>query len=160
MPIGGILGPRGSPAWSSSANLIRSFIGGGDTTTTSLPNPLAKSAEQPTVEFVEVVWKTSQHTGGTDGSELPPRKDGHCFCDTRPNQVGRRRIQPQGLLLPRRRKKAISTWAFDGACLKQSFSAPAVNSRKAYVLAHEVGHHIQKRRHRSEGPPGPQRGQP
>ena len=127
---------------------IFALLGGGtgDTgTTTSQPDPSRDLAEQPLVQFVSFVLDDTQNTW----TQLLPQQEGipyrHAklvlFRDYTQSGCGGAESATGPFYCPEDEKVYIDLAFFDE--LSQRFGAPG-QFAQAYVLAHELGHHIQK----------------
>jgi len=124
-------------------DLITPFLGG-DGTAVSAPNPAKTAAEQPEVEFVSFVLDDVQRTW----TRLLPESGAayrHAklvlFRDATESGCGDARSATGPFYCPQDEKVYIDLGFFDE--LKARFKAPG-EFAQAYVLAHEIGHHVQK----------------
>ena len=121
-------------------DLISPFLGGGDAPVASAPDPARTLAEQPQVEFVTFVLNDVQRTmektvPNYRRAKLVLFRDGtQSGCGAAESAMG-------PFYCPADEKVYIDLGFYDE--LKRRFGAPG-QFAQAYVLAHEVGHHIQK----------------
>jgi len=125
------------------------LLGGGGgptpTTTVSRPNPALDEKEKPLVLFVTFVLNNTQKTW----DELLPQQAGvpyhHAtlvlFRDETYSGCGSAETATGPFYCPADEKVYIDLSFYDE--LKQRFGAPG-EFAQAYVLAHEIGHHVQK----------------
>jgi uncharacterized protein len=126
------------------------LLGGGDASTSgsaavSMPDPARDAAEKPLVQFVSFVLDDTQKTW----DELLPQQTGtpyrHAklvlFRDATRSACGGAESATGPFYCPGDEKVYIDLSFYDE--LKRRFGAPG-EFAQAYVLAHEVGHHIQK----------------
>jgi predicted metalloprotease len=119
--------------------------GGVATTSVSQPNPAQDSAEKPLVEYVSFVLDDVQKTW----TDLLPQQTGtqyrHAklvlFRDATESGCGNAQSATGPFYCPEDEKVYIDLGFFDE--LNRRFGAPG-QFAQAYVLAHELGHHIQK----------------
>jgi len=127
---------------------IFALLGGGTDesgTTMSQPDPSRDLAEQPLVQFVSFVLDDTQNTW----TQLLPQQAGipyrHAklvlFRDYTQSGCGGAESATGPFYCPEDEKVCIDLAFFDE--LAQRFGAPG-QFAQAYVLAHELGHHIQK----------------
>jgi len=125
-----------------------SLIGGGlgdSGTTVTQPDPARDAAEQPMVQFVSFVLDDSQNTW----TRLLPQQAGvdyrHAklvlFRDYVQSGCGGAQSATGPFYCPEDEKVYIDLGFFDE--LSKRFGAPG-QFAQAYVLAHELGHHVQK----------------
>lgn len=124
-------------------DLITPFLGGGGTTV-SAPNPARTAAEKPEVEFISFVLDDVQ----TTWTKILPESGAtyrHAtlvlFRDATESRCGDARSATGPFYCPEDEKVYIDLGFFDE--LKTRFHAPG-EFAQAYVLAHEIGHHVQK----------------
>ncbi len=124
---------------------LAGFGGGGDTSTAiSQPDTARDQSEEPLVQFVSFVLDDTQRTWTQILSEqnVPYR---HAklvlFRDQINSACGRAQSASGPFYCPEDEKVYIDLGFFDE--LKQRFGAPG-EFAEAYVLAHELGHHVQK----------------
>src|SRR3984957_2397733 len=120
---------------------------GGDSTgtTVSQPNPAKDQAEQPPVQFVSFVLDDVQNTW----TQILPQQTGHdyrhaklvLFRDYTQSGCGSAQSATGPFYCPDDEKVYIDLGFYDE--LTQRFGAHG-QFAQAYVLAHELGHHIQK----------------
>jgi predicted metalloprotease len=119
--------------------------GGASTTAISQPNPAQDAAEKPLVEFVSFVLDDVQKTW----TEILPQQTGtqyrHAklvlFRDATESGCGNAQSATGPFYCPEDEHVYIDLSFFDE--LNRRFGAPG-QFAQAYVLAHELGHHIQK----------------
>jgi predicted metalloprotease len=119
--------------------------GGVSTTAVSQPNPAQDAAEKPLVEFVSFVLDDVQKTW----TEILPQQTGtqyrHAklvlFRDATDSGCGNAQSATGPFYCPEDEHVYIDLSFFDE--LNRRFGAPG-QFAQAYVLAHELGHHIQK----------------
>jgi len=127
---------------------IFALLGGGmgdSSTTVSQPDPSRDLAEQPLVQFVSFVLDDAQNTW----TQLLPQQSGvpyrHAklvlFRDYTQSGCGGAESATGPFYCPEDEKVYIDLAFFDE--LDRRFGAPG-QFAQAYVLAHELGHHIQK----------------
>jgi predicted metalloprotease len=126
-----------------------SLIGGGTTDTTpataSEPDPARDEAEKPLVQFVSFVLDDTQK----EWTQLLPEQTGKAyrhaklvlFRDSWQSGCGGAQSATGPFYCPEDEKVYIDLGFFDE--LKRKFGAPG-QFAQAYVLAHELGHHVQK----------------
>ncbi len=128
-------------------NLFSLFSGGGDAPTHSVstaPDPARNGSEQPEVQFVKDLLKDVQSTW----DKLLPQAGGtyrHArlviYRDAYPSGCGTAQTATGPFYCPEDEKVYLDLAFFDE--LKQRFGAPG-EFAQAYVIAHEIGHHVQK----------------
>jgi predicted metalloprotease len=119
--------------------------GGATSTAVSQPNPAQDAAEKPLVEYVSFVLDDVQKTW----TDLLPQQTGtqyrHAklvlFRDATDSGCGNAQSATGPFYCPEDEKVYIDLGFFDE--LNRRFGAPG-QFAQAYVLAHELGHHIQK----------------
>jgi len=125
-----------------------SLLGGGSVvpgTSVSQPDPARDAAEKPMVQFVSFVLDDTQNTW----TQLLPQQTGtpyrHAklvlFREATQSGCGGAESATGPFYCPEDEKVYIDLSFFDE--LKRRFGAPG-EFAQAYVLAHELGHHIQK----------------
>lgn len=134
------------------SNLFSIFTGGGVPASNieqgqppSAPDRAKDAAEQPEVQFVSFVLDDVQHTW----DQLLPQQTGvryhHAhlvlFRDSIDSGCGAARAATGPFYCPEDEKVYIDLGFYDE--LKSRFGAPG-EFAQAYVLAHEIGHHVQK----------------
>ena len=118
--------------------------GGGANTAISEPDRARDAKEEPTVKFVSFVLDDAQQTwaGILQQQGIPYR---HAklvlFRDATTSGCGAARSATGPFYCPADEKVYIDLGFYDE--LKQRFGAPG-EFAQAYVLAHELGHHVQK----------------
>ena len=124
-------------------DLITPFLGGAGTTV-SAPNPARTAAEHPEVQFISFVLDDVQSTW----TKLLPESGAtyrHAtlvlFRDATESGCGGAQSATGPFYCPEDEKVYIDLGFFDE--LKARFDAPG-QFAQAYVLAHEIGHHVQK----------------
>ena len=123
---------------------LAGFGGGDNSTAISRPDPARDQSEEPLVQFVSFVLDDTQKTWTQILSEqgVPYR---HAklvlFRDQINSACGRAQSASGPFYCPEDEKVYIDLAFFDE--LKQRFGAPG-EFAEAYVLAHELGHHVQK----------------
>jgi predicted metalloprotease len=117
--------------------------GGGAPQTTSQPNPVNDQREEPQVQFVSFVLDDAQNTW----AQLLPAQGVQyrkaklvLFRDAINSACGFAEAATGPFYCPADEKVYIDLGFYDE--LKQRFGAPG-DFAQAYVLAHEVGHHVQ-----------------
>lgn len=124
------------------------LIGGGtgdSSTSVSQPDPSRDAAEKPLVEFVSFVLDDTQNTW----TQLLPQQTGTAYRHAKlvlfrnytESGCGGARSTTGPFYCPEDEKVYIDLGFFDE--LNRRFQAPG-QLAQAYVLAHELGHHIQK----------------
>jgi uncharacterized protein len=126
------------------------LLGGGGasptgSTAVSTPDPAKDAAEKPLVQFVSFVLDDTQRTW----EQLLPQQAGtpyrHAklvlFRDSTPSPCGGADAATGPFYCPGDEKVYIDLGFYDE--LKRRFGAPG-QFAQAYVLAHELGHHVQK----------------
>jgi hypothetical protein len=119
--------------------------GGVSTTAVSQPNPAQDAAEKPLVEFVSFVLDDVQKTW----TEILPQQTGtqyrHAklvlFRDATDSGCGNAQSATGPFYCPEDEHVYVDLSFFDE--LNRRFGAPG-QFAQAYVLAHELGHHVQK----------------
>jgi uncharacterized protein len=137
--IGGIL-VLGALSLIFKRDLISPFLGGSNTVTTSAPDPARTAAEKPLVDFVTFVFDDIQDTWQ---KTLPGYRRAKLvlFRDQTESPCGTAETATGPFYCPGDEKVYIDLGFYDE--LKRRFGAPG-EFAQAYVLAHEVGHHVQK----------------
>jgi len=116
----------------------------GSGTTVSQPDPARDQLEKPLVDFVTFVLDDTQNTWG---QVLPQQGVAYrhaklvLFRDAYDSACGMAQSATGPFYCPEDEKVYIDLGFFDE--LKQRFGAPG-EFAEAYVLAHEIGHHVQK----------------
>ncbi len=128
-------------------NFFALLSGGGNSpaSTVSRPNPTLDEQEKPLVQFVAFVLNDTQKTW----EETLPQQAGvpyrHAklvlFRDSTYSDCGGAEAATGPFYCPADEKVYIDLGFYDE--LKQRFGAPG-EFAQAYVLAHEIGHHVQK----------------
>ncbi len=137
--IGGIL-VLGALSLILRRDLLTPFLGGTDAPVASRPDPARTQAEQPQVEFVTFVMNDVQKTWdqtlrGYRHTKLV------LFRDATESACGAAETATGPFYCPGDEKVYIDLGFYDE--LNRRFGAPG-QFAQAYVLAHEVGHHVQK----------------
>jgi hypothetical protein len=118
--------------------------GGGPSSSISTPDRARDAREQPTVEFVSFVLDDTQRTWA-DLLENQGIQYRHArlvlFRDSTYSGCGSARAATGPFYCPADEKVYIDLGFYDE--LKRRFGAPG-QFAQAYVLAHEIGHHVQK----------------
>jgi len=132
-------------------NLFSLFSGGpvgppsGDPMTTGVPNTARDAAEKPAVEFVSFVLDDVQKTWTTLLPEQGQKQYRHAklvlFRDVTQSPCGQAGEATGPFYCPGDEKVYLDLGFFDE--LSRRFGAPG-DFAKAYVIAHEIGHHVQK----------------
>jgi uncharacterized protein len=113
-------------------------------TTVSQPDPVRDAQEKPLVDFVTFVLNDTQNTWSQvlPAQGVPYR---HAklvlYRDAYPSACGAAQSATGPFYCPEDEKVYIDLGFYDE--LKQRFGAPG-EFAEAYVLAHEIGHHVQK----------------
>lgn len=113
-------------------------------TTTSQPDPARDQQEQPLVQFVTFVLNDTQNTWAQIlPSQGVPYRHAKLvlFRDSIDSACGQAQSATGPFYCPEDEKVYIDLGFYDE--LKQRFGAPG-EFAEAYVLAHEIGHHVQK----------------
>lgn len=126
-------------------NFFALIGGGGATPVASRPNPARTEAERPLVQFVSFVLDDTQKTW----EQVLPQESGKpyrhaklvLFRNYTRSGCGAAESATGPFYCPEDEKVYIDLGFYDE--LKQRFGAPG-EFAQAYVLAHEVGHHVQK----------------
>ena len=126
-------------------NFFALIGGGGATPVATRPNPARTEAERPLVQFVSFVLDDTQKTW----EQVFPRQTGKqyrhaklvLFRNYTRSGCGAAESATGPFYCPEDEKVYIDLGFYDE--LKQRFGAPG-EFAQAYVLAHEVGHHVQK----------------
>jgi uncharacterized protein len=125
-------------------NFFTLLSGGGGSTAIHEPDRARDAAEEPTVKFVSFVLDDAQQTwaGILQQQGIPYR---HAklvlFRDATTSGCGSARSATGPFYCPADEKVYIDLGFYDE--LKRRFGAPG-DFAQAYVLAHELGHHVQK----------------
>ncbi|HLH05356.1 MAG TPA: neutral zinc metallopeptidase [Bryobacteraceae bacterium] len=128
-------------------NLFTLFSGGSPTTqqVRTVPNPQQDAAEQPLVEFVKFVLNDVQGNWDRVLPEEANRPYRHAtlvlFRNATYSGCGTAREAIGPFYCPTDEKVYLDLGFFDE--LKNRFGAPG-EFAQAYVIAHEIGHHVQK----------------
>jgi uncharacterized protein len=119
--------------------------GPGATHVVSQPNPAKDTAEKPLVQFVSFVLDDTQHNWEQILPEQSGRQYRHAklvlFRNYTRSGCGSAESATGPFYCPEDEKVYIDLGFYDE--LKRRFGAPG-EFAQAYVLAHEVGHHVQK----------------
>jgi uncharacterized protein len=119
--------------------------GPGPTHVASQPNPAKDAAEKPLVQFVSFVLDDTQHNWEQILPEQSGRQYRHAklvlFRNYTQSGCGSAESATGPFYCPEDEKVYIDLGFYDE--LKRRFGAPG-EFAQAYVLAHEVGHHVQK----------------
>ena len=126
-------------------NFFALIGGGGATPVATRPNPAKTESERPLVQFVSFVLDDTQKTW----EQVFPRQTGKqyrhaklvLFRNYTRSGCGAAESATGPFYCPEDEKVYIDLGFYDE--LKQRFGAPG-EFAQAYVLAHEVGHHVQK----------------
>jgi predicted metalloprotease len=126
-------------------NFFALIGGGGATPVASRPNPAKTEAERPVVQFVSFVLDDTQK----NWEQLLPQQAGKQYRHAKlvlfrnyiRSGCGAAESATGPFYCPEDEKVYIDLGFYDE--LKQRFGAPG-EFAQAYVLAHEVGHHVQK----------------
>jgi uncharacterized protein len=126
-------------------NFFALIGGGGATPVATRPNPAKTEAERPLVQFVSFVLDDTQKTW----EQIFPQQTGKhyrhaklvLFRNYTRSGCGAAESATGPFYCPEDEKVYIDLGFYDE--LKQRFGAPG-EFAQAYVLAHEVGHHVQK----------------
>ncbi len=136
--IGGLL-LLGVLSFVFKRDLITPFLGGGDAPVSSPADPARTQAEQPQVEFVTFIFNDVQKTF-TQTVPNYQRTKLVLFRDITQSACGTAESATGPFYCPGDAKVYIDLGFYDE--LSQRFGAPG-QFAQAYVLAHEVGHHLQ-----------------
>ena len=136
--IGGVL-LLGILSFIFKRDLISPFLGGGDAPVASTADPARTQAEQPQVDFVTFVLNDVQQTMGRVVPNYQKTKL-VLFRDVTRSACGIAESATGPFYCPGDGKVYIDLGFYDE--LSQRFGAPG-KFAQAYVLAHEVGHHVQ-----------------
>ena len=125
--------------------LLSGGSGGGAPAAVSRPNPARDAAEKPLVQFVSFVLDDTQKTWTT----LLPQQTGKTYRHAKlvlyrgytQSGCGNAQSATGPFYCPEDEKVYIDLGFFDE--LRQRFGAPG-EFAQAYVVAHELGHHVQK----------------
>jgi hypothetical protein len=134
-------------SWVFHTNLFALLGGGGaaPTTTVSRPDPSRDAAERPLVEFVSFALDDTQKTWTLLLPEQTHTQYHHAklvlFRDYTQSGCGGAQSATGPFYCPEDEKVYIDLGFFDE--LKRRFGAPG-QFAQAYVVAHELGHHVQK----------------
>src|SRR5215471_16702150 len=130
-------------SWATGTNFFSLLTGGGEvpTDTTGTSGQVASSpAEERQVDFVDAVMKDVQDTWSQLlGNRYQPTK-AVLFRDSIQSACGFAESATGPFYCPGDRKVYLDLSFFDE--LRQRFGAPG-DFAEAYVLAHEIGHHVQ-----------------
>src|SRR5438552_1758317 len=126
-------------------NFFALIGGGGATPVATRPNPAKTEAERPLVQFVSFVLDDTQKTW----EQVFPRQTGKqyrhaklvLFRNYTRSGCGAAESATGPFYCPEDEKVYVDLGFYDE--LKQRFGAPG-EFAEAYVLAHEIGHHVQK----------------
>ena len=127
-------------------NFFALLGGGGSTgTTMSQPDPALDAREKPLYDFISFVLTDTQNTWTEVLPEQTGRQYRHAklvlFRDATYSGCGSAQAATGPFYCPGDEKVYIDLGFYDE--LKQRFGAPG-EFAQAYVLAHEIGHHVQK----------------
>ena len=125
-------------------SLVDSGSGGMPGTTVSQPDPARSSGEEPMVQFVSFVLDDTQNTWRQTLPSMGAQYHNAklvLFRDFVNSGCGGAESSSGPFYCPEDEKVYIDLGFFDE--LKQRFGAPG-EFAQAYVLAHEIGHHVQK----------------
>ena len=125
-------------------SLVSTDSGGTGGTTISQPDPVRDQREKPLVDFVTFVLNDTQNAWS---QVLPAQGTPYrhaklvLYRDYYPSACGAAQSATGPFYCPEDEKVYIDLGFYDE--LKQRFGAPG-EFAEAYVLAHEIGHHVQK----------------
>ena len=126
-------------------NFFALIGGGGATPVATRPNPAKTEAERPLVQFVSFVLDDTQKTWEQVFPQQTGKQYRHAklvlFRNYTRSGCGAAESATGPFYCPEDEKVYIDLGFYDE--LKQRFGAPG-EFAQAYVLAHEVGHHVQK----------------
>jgi len=126
-------------------NFFALIGGGGATPVATRPNPAKTEAERPLVQFVSFVLDDTQKTWEQIFPQQAGKQYRHAklvlFRNYTRSGCGAAESATGPFYCPEDEKVYIDLGFYDE--LKQRFGAPG-EFAQAYVLAHEVGHHVQK----------------
>ena len=126
-------------------NFFSLIGGGGATPVASRPNPAKTEAERPLVQFVSFVLDDTQKTWEQVFPQQTGKRYRHAklvlFRNYTRSGCGAAESATGPFYCPEDEKVYIDLAFYDE--LKRRFGAPG-EFAQAYVLAHEVGHHVQK----------------
>ena len=126
-------------------NFFALIGGGGATPVATRPNPAKTEAERPLVQFVSFVLDDTQKTWEQIFPQQTGKQYRHAklvlFRNYTRSGCGAAESATGPFYCPEDEKVYIDLGFYDE--LKQRFGAPG-EFAQAYVLAHEVGHHVQK----------------
>jgi len=126
-------------------NFFALIGGGGATPVATRPNPAKTEAERPLVQFVSFVLDDTQKTWEQIFPQQAGKQYRHAklvlFRNFTRSGCGAAESLTGPFYCPEDEKVYIDLGFYDE--LKQRFGAPG-EFAQAYVLAHEVGHHVQK----------------
>lgn len=126
-------------------NFFALLGGGGATPVATRPNPAKTEAERPLVQFVSFVLDDTQKTWEQIFPQQTGKQYRHAklvlFRNYTRSGCGAAESATGPFYCPEDEKVYIDLGFYDQ--LKQRFGAPG-EFAQAYVLAHEVGHHVQK----------------
>lgn len=125
-------------------NFFAVLSGGGQPSAVSRPDPARDAKEEPTVEFISFVLDDTQKTWSQIlSTQRVPYRHAKLvlFRNATYSGCGSARAATGPFYCPSDEKVYIDLGFYDE--LRQRFGAPG-QFAEAYVLAHEIGHHIQK----------------